>query len=287
MGINIADFPYADDAETRFLQVFKDHFPLRQAAVVAAVAGADEMALLADEGPGNDAPHFIGADADFAARNVADTVQLFQRNDVVVSGNLEYAVCRRIDDRLLRAEMVRPEALDDFRAGSDFIADIAVPCLGSKQLHQFFREPVRKGWKRVVYRISHEFPMAARRILPGRNFFHEAVCADDLRRNAVNMSDLSQAKTAQVRHGQRHGRVDMAVRIGPGVAEFGRIRRIASSYAVHYDDDNPIEFHGSSLLAAYACGYIPKYLRDFSKAAIVLASTILLSAISSSTSCGV
>ena len=101
------------------------------------------------------------------------------------------------------------------------------------------------------------------------------------------MSDLSQAEAAQVRHGQRYGGVNMAVRIGPGVAEFGRIRRIASSYAVHYDDDNPIEFHGSSLLAAYACGYIPKYLRDFSKAAIVLASTILLSAISSSTSCGV
>ena len=130
MGVNIADFPYADDAEARFLQVFKDHFPLRQAAVVAAVASADEMALLADEGPGNDTPHFVGADADFAARNVADTVQLFQRNDVVMSGNLEHAVCRRVDDGLLRAKMIRPEAFDDFRARSDFVANIAVPRLG-------------------------------------------------------------------------------------------------------------------------------------------------------------
>ena len=112
MGVNIADFPDADDAEARFLQIFKNHFPLWQAAVVAAVAGADEMALLANEGPGNDAPHFVGTDADFAACNIADAVQLFQRNDVVVGGNLEYAVCRRIDDRLLRAEMVRPEAFD-------------------------------------------------------------------------------------------------------------------------------------------------------------------------------
>ena len=79
----------------------------------------------------------------------------------------------------------------------------------------------------------------------------------------------------------------MAVRIGPGVAEFRRVRRTAGADAVHYDDDNPIEFHGSSLLAADSYSYIPKYLRDFSKAAIVLASTILLVAINSSTSCGV
>ena len=191
MGVNIADFPDADDAEACVLQIFKDHFPLRQAAVVAAVTGADEMALLADEGPGNDAPHFVGADADFAARNVADTVQLFQRNDVVMSGNLEHAVCRRVDDGLLRAEMIRPEAFDDFRARSDFVADIAVPCLGREQVHQLFRKRIGKGRDRVVYGISHEFPMAARRVLSCGNFLHEAVRADDIRRYAVDMSDLS------------------------------------------------------------------------------------------------
>ena len=148
------------------------------------------MALLTDEGPGNDAPHFVGADADFTARNVADTVQLFQRNDVVMGGNLKHAVCRRVDNGLLRTEMVRPEAFDDFRARRNFVADIAVACLCREQVHQLFGERVGKGRERVVYGISHEFPMAARRVLSGGNFLHEAVRADDICRHAVDMSDL-------------------------------------------------------------------------------------------------
>ena len=87
--------------------------------------------------------------------------------------------------------MVRPEAFDDFRTRSDFVADIAVACLCREQVHQLFGERVGKGRERVVYRISHEFPMAARRVLAGGNFLHEAVRADDIRRYAVDMGNFS------------------------------------------------------------------------------------------------
>ena len=117
--------------------------------------------------------------------------RLTQRNDVVMGGNLKHAVCRRVDDGLLRTEMVRPEAFDDFRARRNFVADIAVACLCREQVHQLFGERVGKGRERVVYGISHEFPMAARRVLSGGNFLHEAVRACDICRYAVDMSDLS------------------------------------------------------------------------------------------------
>ena len=132
MGIDVADLADADDGIARFGQVGKDHLPLGQPAVVAAVAGADEVALGPDERPGDDASYFIRADADFAARNIADAVQFFQGDDIVVSGNLENAVCRRIDDGQARPEVFRPQAFDDFRTRRDFVADVAVARLFRK-----------------------------------------------------------------------------------------------------------------------------------------------------------
>ena len=243
VGVDVADFADTDDGITRFGQIGEDHFPLGQTAVITAVASADEMALGPDERPGDDAPYFIRADADFAARNVADAVQFFQGDDVVVGGNLEDAVCRRVDDGQARAEMFRPQAFDDFRARRDFIADVAVARLFRKGFQQVRREGIGEGREGIFHGVAHEFPMAAGRILAGRDFLHEAIRADDIGRFRMDMGDAAQTQAAQIRHLQGYIGVDVTIRVGSFVAEFFGIRCIAGADAVRDDDDDAIEFH--------------------------------------------
>ena len=201
------------------------------------------MALGPDERPGDDAPYFIRADADFAARNVADAVQFFQGDDVVVGGNLENAVCRRIDDGQARAEMFRPQAFDDFRTRCDFVADVAVARLFREGLQQVRRKGMGESREGIFYGVAHKFPMAAGRIFAGRDFLHEAIRADDVCGFRVDVGDAAQAQAAQVGHVQRYIGVDMAVCIGPFVTKFFGIRCIAGADAVRDDNDDAIEFH--------------------------------------------
>ena len=201
------------------------------------------MALGPDERPGDDAPYFIRADADFAARNVADAVQFFQGNDIVVSGNLEDAVCRRIDDGQARPEVFRPQAFDDFRTRCDFVANVAVARLFRKGFQQIRREGVGKRREGIFYGVAHEFPMAAGRILAGRDFLHEAIRADDVCCFGMDMGNAAQAQTAQIGHVQGYVGIDVAVRIGSFVAKLFSVRCIAGADAIRNDDDDAIEFH--------------------------------------------
>ena len=80
----------------RRLQVVQQRRRGRDQREVAAVVGAPERARLPDEGAGDDAADvvLIGDEA----RRLADSVQLGQRDDLFVGGDLQHGVGRRVDD---------------------------------------------------------------------------------------------------------------------------------------------------------------------------------------------
>ena len=100
-----------------------------------------------------------------------------------------------------------------------------------------------KGREGIFDGVSHKFPVAAGRILTHGDFFHEAVGTDDVRIFRMNVGDLPQAHAAQIGQAQGNVCVDVAVGIGPFIAEAFGIGSSAGADAVGNDDDDAIEFH--------------------------------------------
>ena len=81
-------------------------------------------AARADEGPRDDAPDGVRA-AQLLARDAAGGVQLVERDDLLVRGDLEDGVGRRVDDPLARPHVLVAEALDDLGARGRHVAEHA------------------------------------------------------------------------------------------------------------------------------------------------------------------
>ncbi len=87
-----------------------------------AVRRPDVVAGLADERPGDDAPDGVLAREDLA-RRAATVVELLERDRLLVRGDLEDGVGRRVDDPLSRSLVLLAELLDDLGARSRLVAE--------------------------------------------------------------------------------------------------------------------------------------------------------------------
>src|SRR5207247_3899962 len=84
------------------------------------------VAGLADERTRDHAADRMLAGEDLA-RNPAGFVELFERNVLLVRGDLEDGVGRRVDDPLARLLVLLAQLLDDLRPRGGFVAEHAAP----------------------------------------------------------------------------------------------------------------------------------------------------------------
>ncbi len=87
-----------------------------------AVGGALEIVGGgAHKGPGDDAPHGVGAGEHFAG-DVAQLVQAFQGDDGFVGGDLKHAVAGGVHDGLAGAQMFFAQLHQNLGAGGGLVA---------------------------------------------------------------------------------------------------------------------------------------------------------------------
>ena len=116
-GEQVLDLADADDRNPAFGEPIQQRRAKRVERVVATVRRARERARLADERPRDDAARRPSPRPTSSNAIVTDPVQLVDRDDRLVRGNLEHAVRRRVDDRRTRCACARAELVDDDRAG--------------------------------------------------------------------------------------------------------------------------------------------------------------------------
>jgi len=87
-----------------------------------AARGAHEVTQSSRERPRDDAADAMRPNEQFPG-DLAHAVELADRNNVIVGGNLKHAVARRVNDELTRANVFFTKFLYDFRAGGGLVSD--------------------------------------------------------------------------------------------------------------------------------------------------------------------
>ena len=193
----------------------------------------------ADKRARDDASDEIFADQHFS-RDLADAIQLFERDHLFVRRDLKDAVRARIDDRFACAHVFIAEFLNDLRAACHDIAECTATDTRFKRVHQFLRESVRIRLERFVQRESRHLPMSAGRILCMRLLRTLAVTARQgfvfLRKKTA--VDMRKSEFFHVRNVERSAFFpDVADRVCTRVAEIRGIRKLADPGAVKYDQN--------------------------------------------------
>ena len=171
----IARLSDAHDRNVRARQQIQQCVTERLERVVMPIGRPGKRTGHPHEWPGDHASH-AEPSADHVEGNLADSVLLGNRNDVFVRGNLKHAVGGGVDDRLAGLDVLDAEALDDFGAGGDDVADRAAADPPLELSDEIGRKPVRKRRKRPVEDDAHHLPMPGYGILSRRRFSHPAVC---------------------------------------------------------------------------------------------------------------
>jgi hypothetical protein len=173
----------------------------------------------------------------------AHTVQLVDRNYVFVRGNLEYAVARRVHDRLSRPYVFFAQFLDDLSPRRRLVANGLAPYLSLKRIDDFRWESLLVHRKRLVQPNSRHFPMTRGGVFPrrfcrafsigGEWLFH---CGQMRERRNVPQAQLHQVWQAQ---GARLRNV--AERTSPYVSVLIRIGQLANADAVQHHPNHAIK----------------------------------------------
>ena len=211
---------------------------------IAAVAGAHKRAGIADKRARDDAADAVFALQD-AARDAADVPQLRRRHDGLVRSDLKDAVGRGVDDQLAGADVLRPQPLDDLRAGSDAVADRAHARLALKFVDHFLGKAVWIGRKGLLKRQARQLPVAGRGVLARGALQHRAIAADGIVLIlGVHANGLQQAHLRQIWNLRMLLFDDVAQRVRAHIAIFVRVRLIAGAGAVQHHQNHMLHpFH--------------------------------------------
>ena len=250
-GEQVLDLADGDDGAARGDEAVEDGRALRPDREVAAVRGAAKGAGAADE-RARDHPADPEPFDEQRVGGLALAVQLVDRDDVLVGGDLEHAVGRRVDDWPAGAQVLGPQVLDDDRARGDGVAQrgAADPAL---ELGEAVRgEPVGEDGKWPVEHESHQLPMAGHRVLARRPLDHAAegrarrrlagwdggpARGEDAGRDRAEVREAAEAKGPERGQFQRHARGDVPQRVAALVAVGRRVGQLADADAVEHDDD--------------------------------------------------
>src|SRR3954447_1820342 len=139
--------------------------------------------------------------AEDIAGSLAGLVELVERNRLLVRGDLEDRVGRRVDDPLPRLLMLLAELLDDLRPRGGLVADDASARLVHERVDDVVREPVWVGREGLRRHDTHQFPVPGRRVLALRALRQPAGHRGRarLRRAPGQLLDVAEAERLHVR----------------------------------------------------------------------------------------
>ena len=169
-------------------------------------------------------------------------VELLQRDRLLVGGDLEDGVRRRVDDPLPRPLVLLAELLDDLGPRGRLVAEDAATGLVHEGVDHVVREAVRIGGHRGRRDDAHQLPVAGRRVLALRPL--EQAAGDRgssrLRRAALERHDVAEAERLQ--RGQvetSDGAGDVAERVRPLIAVRGRVGQLSRANGIEHDYARP------------------------------------------------
>ena len=219
----------ADEREVvRPLRLEREVVPVRRPLVVAR---------LAEERARDHAADGVLAGQQLAG-DPAALVELLERDRLLVRGDLEDRVGRRVDDPLAGALVLLAELLDDLRPRGGLVAEHAAAGAVHERVDHVEREAVRVGGHRLRRDHSHQLPVAGGRVLALRAFEQPAGdrLRPGLRRTAGQRHHVAEAE--RLERGQvetTDGAGDVAERVRPLVPVGGRIRQLPSADGVEHD----------------------------------------------------
>ena len=183
MRVDVGDLADADDVAAGIDEFVEHGRCVRRRGQVATVAGADEArCIVADERTRDNTtdPVFV----DELTRDVAELVQPVEAERLLVRGDLEHAVGRRVDDRLAGRHVLLAEFGDDRRTGRMAVTQHAGQVGPLDEfVEQFLRESllfVSEVAPVEQHRHAGNLPVTARRVLAARQFLGVTVGADDV-----------------------------------------------------------------------------------------------------------
>ena len=243
MGKNVLDLADADGFQPGL------HDGLRQRASagghgkIAPAARALESARLADKGTGNHAPN-AQIPLEHLPGNATELVQLLNREQFLMAGNLENAVAAGVNNRRMIPHVLRAQLLQDDGAGSGLVADTLVPDRLFIGIHEFLRETVREGRECAGDPHAGDFPVAGSGVLslaglpsppPGAGYRPVPAVS-----GCLNIAKAHSRHVGQVR---MSGSDDMSQGIGTGISVFRGVRRFPRADSIQYCQKNTTHFY--------------------------------------------
>src|SRR5690606_15758836 len=209
---------------------------------------------LAHEGPGDDAADRMLALEDLPG-DLAHLVQLLHGYDLLMGGDLENAVGRRVDDGLAGAHVLLAQLIDDGSAGGGLVAQHPASDGGRKGVDYFTGKPVGIDGKRPIEDDAGQFPVTRRRVLARGLLGHAAKAPDGrrIRRHAWQIQYMPKPKPAQVGQVEApHRQRRIAQRIAPFVPKAARVRQLPDADAVEDDQSRASTARHSRHLLPFA-----------------------------------
>ncbi|MNC22616.1 hypothetical protein D3C75_706210 [compost metagenome] len=244
-GVNIIDFAHGNTVQPGFRQPVHHSGSGGFDGIVMPVGGPFKGSRLPHKRAGNNA-----ANRKFRAQSklpgdLTGLVQLLQRNNLLMGGDLEYAVRRRVYNPGAGLHMLLTQLVQNFRAGRRFITEDAPAGAPGEFLQQFRREAVRVGVERSGNPQAHNLPMACHGVFAYGLLRHFAVIGPGLvhRCNSAERCDIAQSQLRQMRHLEALGMLrDVAQCMGARIPEGRGVRQFADTDAVQHDQCDAFEF---------------------------------------------
>ena len=213
VSVDIRDFTDGNHVTVFFVDQFLQHGRCwRLNGQVVAVTGTLEVTgFITDKRTGDNTTDVVTTFGQLFTGDFAQLIELIQAKSLFVAGNLEHGVSGGIENRLAGFHMLFTQLIQDHGTGRVAVAEVARQVGTFYQfIQQFLREavfmigeisPVKQN------RNTRDFPVARRRVFPGRKFMRPCVGTNHFR-VAVHASSnftsrtfvsFHQAQTGQVR----------------------------------------------------------------------------------------
>ena len=218
---------------------------------VVPVPGALVVPRRAEEGSRDDAADGVLSRQDLA-RRAAARVQLLERDRLLVRGDLEDGVGRRVDDPLARLLVLLAVLLDHLGAGSGLVAEDAAAGAVHERVDHLVREPVRIRREGDGGDDAHQLPVTGGRVLALRAL--EQATRDcgraRLRRAALERLDVAEAERLEIGQVEASdGASDVPERVRAFVPPLGSVRQLSRADGIEHDHACPR--HAGSLRTAW------------------------------------
>jgi hypothetical protein len=199
------------------------------------------VAGLAEERPRDHTPDRVFAGED-SARRLAGRVELGQRHGLLVRGDLEDGVGRRVDDPLAGPLMLLAELLDDLRARRRSVPEHAAPRAVHEWVDHVVGKAVPVGGEGRRRHDAHQLPVPGRRVLPARPLREAAGDGRSARlgRAALERLNVSEPECLEVGEIEAaDGPGDIPERVRSFIPVLVGIRQCAGADGVEHDHAGP------------------------------------------------